>query len=437
MLSTLGIKNYAIIEELNLSFANSFTILTGETGAGKSILLGAFSLILGKRADTSMLRDKEKKCVVEATFDHIHSDLESIFKENDIEWFPNDTVLRREIMPSGKSRAFINDCPVNLALMKEVASYLVDLHRQHETLDLVDEQFQIQMVDSVLKDKAPLQQYSTAFRTWEKAKQALADLKREGKQQQKELDYIEFTLKEIAELQLQDPEELRQLEEEHATLANADAISEGIAMAVQAFTAEQFGVLEQLVEAENGTEKAARHLPKLEELQARIESSRIELQDCAAELEDIASNIEADPQRLEWVEDRVRAITRVLEKHNFSGLQELIDYQISLATKLDQLSNLDEAIEKLHQEEQVFYKELIAAGDTLQKARVVASNTLANHIQLLFPEVGMQHGRIGFREVSQEIPQVFGTIYNQLVFSANPGQQLESLDKVEIGRAHV
>ena len=339
MLTSLSIKNYALIDHLHVDFNNGFTIITGETGAGKSILLGGLSLILGKRADLSSLRDKESKCVIEAVFDVTNYNLESLFSTEDLDFEPQ-TIIRREILPSGKSRAFVNDSPVNLSSLQLLGNRLVDIHSQHETLQLVDDAFQFQVIDALANVANDLNVYSQKRKEYKTLNKALNQLVAFQTEAIKEHDYNLFLLNELTQAKLKS-EELESLEEELETLSNIDAIQEKLTASNQLFSDEQIGVLNNVTELKNTLKQLSSISNKYEDLYNRVNSSLIELDDVFSELERFQEDLEADPNRLQEVNARLTLINNLFQKHVVNSIEDLIIIQAQLLEKVSATENVD------------------------------------------------------------------------------------------------
>ena len=297
MLTNLTIKNYALIDELNVGFNTGLTIITGETGAGKSILLGGLSLILGKRADLSHVKDNSKKCIVEATFDIAKYDLKSAFKSEDLD-YEAQTIIRREILPSGKSRAFINDTPVNLDSLQVLGERLLDIHSQHQTLQLTNDHFQFQVIDALAGNEKNLQTYTSLLHQFKSLKTELQTLQNKKNEALKELDYNTFLLKELEDAKLV-AGELEVLEEEYETLNNVEDIKEKLALSYGLMANEDIGIMTNLTELKNQFSKLSGYSNQYAAIFERIQSSLIELDDVFSEIETLQEQLEADPNRLE------------------------------------------------------------------------------------------------------------------------------------------
>ncbi|MGB5418527.1 AAA family ATPase, partial [Algibacter sp.] len=321
MLTSLSIKNYALIDKLHVDFNDGFSIITGETGAGKSILLGGLSLILGKRADLSSLKDASEKCIIEAVFNISNYDLKSLFEAEDFD-YENQTIIRREILPSGKSRAFVNDSPVNLSGLQVLGERLIDIHSQHQTLQLTSNEFQFQVIDALAKNEDNLQEYKTELKAYKTLQKELKELKAFQAEAIKEHDYNSFLLNELLEANLIEGEE-ESLEEEYETLNNIEDIQEKLSEAYQLLGEEEGGAIALLTTLKNVFHKLSGFSSKYQDLYNRANSSLIELDDLYSEVSDHQENIDADPNRLEIVDAKLKTLHSLMQKHVAANVSEL------------------------------------------------------------------------------------------------------------------
>ena len=330
MLASLHVQNYALIQHLEIDFRKGFTIITGETGAGKSILLGALSLLLGSRADTSVLLKKDKKCFVEGTFDISGLNLNPFFESNDID-YDNMTIIRREISTSGKSRAFINDTPVNLPVLKELGIRLVDIHSQHENLNLGNKQFQLMVVDTVALNKDIKNEYFKCYEEYNGKLSELSDLKEKSTQARTDLDYFSFQFQQLEDARLQ-ADEMDELEKEATLLSHAEEIKFNLLKVYDVIYGDGSSVLNLLKDVIDSFDKISDYYPHSRELRDRIESAYIELKDIASETEIQGENIDIDSARLQFIQERLDLLNDLLHKHNVSAISELI----SIREEIDQ-----------------------------------------------------------------------------------------------------
>ena len=431
MLTSLSIKNYALIDHLHVDFNNGFTIITGETGAGKSILLGGLSLILGKRADLSSLRDKESKCVIEAVFDVTNYNLESLFSTEDLDFEPQ-TIIRREILPSGKSRAFVNDSPVNLSSLQLLGNKLVDIHSQHETLQLVDDAFQFQVIDALANVANDLNVYSQKRKEYKTLNKALNQLVAFQTEAIKEHDYNLFLLNELTQAKLKS-EELESLEEELETLSNIDAIQEKLTASNQLFSDEQIGVLNNVTELKNTLKQLSSISNKYEELYNRVNSSLIELDDVFSELERFQEDLEADPNRLQEVNARLTLINNLFQKHVVNSIEYLIIIQAQLLEKVSATENVDADINTKKLEIAKAQQELDAIALVIHNKRKKAIPVLKIKLEAILAQLGMPNAQFNI------VLNITNTYYPNgkeelnFLFSANKGGDFKPLKKAASG----
>ncbi len=323
MITTLAIKNYALIEDIRVEFDEGLTIITGETGAGKSILLGALALLLGKRADISSVKDASKKCVVEGHFSVGNYNLETVFEENDLDYEPQ-TIIRREILPGGKSRAFVNDTPVALTQLQALSPYLIDVHSQHETLEVVSENFQMDVIDALAGNSTLLKSYKEQFENFKKTSEELSGLKLQKENASKELDYNTFLYNELQQADLKKLNQ-QELEQSYETLNNSEAIQEAFANVSKLLEDEQIGTLQTAKEARIVVGRIKEFSKTFEEFWQRLNSTIIELEDIANEVNNAAEKIEADPELLFQINEKLQTLYKLQQKHSVSSVSELIE----------------------------------------------------------------------------------------------------------------
>lgn len=432
MLQSLYIRNYAIIQELELELSSNLTTITGETGAGKSILLGALSLILGKRADTSVLYSEDEKCIVEGQFQIDAYDLKYFFEENDLDYAAT-TVVRREINNQGKSRAFINDTPVNLTVLKTFASKVIDLHQQHETLDIATDDVQLQVIDSMAGSGPDLAKYKETFREYRKARKKLSELQNTQQQSQQDLDYFQFQLAELEQAQLSKDESQEALEDELDTLTHAEAIKSALANAAQGLDGEEVSVtnlLEQLIQELKGVEQ---YNTAVKELNERLRSGLIELRDVHSEMEDLDADLTVDEERLLEVQNRLDLIYKLQKKHGVTTIQELCELEEELADKVANSANLDERIASQEKVVGKLETELTSKALTLSKARKEAIETFRESVNAQLPNVGLPNASVTVERESLEEFSVTGLDKITFLFTANPGAKPLPIRKVASG----
>lgn len=420
MLHKLSIRNYAIIENLEISFNDRMNIITGETGAGKSILLGALSLILGERADTKVLYDKDEKCIVEADFE-VGKDMKPFFESHELD-FETHTIVRREINQSGKSRAFVNDTPVTLSILKELGEKLVNLHSQHETLDLIKAGFQMQVIDALAGNKNLLAEYKLKYATYKKEAAQLIELTEQWKAASSEMDYIQFQLKELSEAKLEGGEQ-EALETEQSTLANVEEIKRNLQVVVQLLSNGDVTVLDQLNEVQAQIKGIKNYSKDINALSDRLHSVYEELKDIAGEFENIQENTSLDPERLEEVSARLNTIYKLQKKHNAVNVDELLNLQATLEGRISQVDTGSHEIDALKMELEKQHKELKVMAGQLHAAREKVLREFQNHVVVLLVKVGMPNAsfKVEIAKLENEALNENGFTDLRFLFSANKG----------------
>ncbi|WP_027878755.1 DNA repair protein RecN [Mesoflavibacter zeaxanthinifaciens] len=431
MLTGLSIKNYALIDQLQVSFNDGFTIITGETGAGKSILLGGLSLILGKRADLSSLRDTEKKCIIEATFDISNYNLKSLFIAEDLD-YEAQTIIRREILPSGKSRAFVNDSPVKLNSLQLLGEKLIDIHSQHETLQLTDDNFQFQVIDALAETSENLVTYKEYLKTYKSLQKELKQLQQFQAEAIKEHDYNSFLLNELVSANLK-PDELAELEEEFEVLSNVESIQEKLESVNQLLSEEQIGVLTNLREVKNTMQKLALISANYKDLSERVNSALIELDDVATEVEGFQTELDVNPKRLEEVEGKLSAINNLMQKHIVQTIPELIEIREQLAQKVEATENVDKDILNKEKEIKAVVKQLDREAAIITKKRNEAIPKLITQLEDILSQLGMPNAQFKITLNKSEIFLFNGKDELDFLFSANKGGQFNTLKKAASG----
>ena len=431
MLHTLYIQDYALIRQLEICFEQGFSVITGETGAGKSVMLGALGLLLGQRADTKAIRTGASKCVIEAHFLLEDNLLQPFFEENELE-FETECILRREVYASGKSRAFINDTPVQLSQMKELGEQLIDIHSQHQNLLLGKEDFQLGVLDIVAGNGALLNTYRQEFRRWKQRKQELQDLLVQIAQDKADEDYVQFQYNQLEEAALQEGEQ-EELEQEAEMLNHAEEIKSGLYRAGQILSSEDGGLLAELRDSKSALQSILSVYPAASELFDRLESSYIELEDIAHELERQADLAEFDPQRLDAVNDRLNLIYSLQQKHHVQTVEALLQIQADFAARLKLLNHSEEDVEQLTKECDTMYRNLIKQAEQLTKNRNKASKQIEKQmVEMLIPQ-GMPNVRFQV-EIGQkkELSETGADAVN-FRFSANKNGTLQPISQVASG----
>lgn len=431
MLKELHIRNYAIIKEVDIAFDNKLNIITGETGAGKSILMGALGLILGERADTRSLLNADDKCVIEGTFDIKGYNLKTFFNNNELD-YDNTCILRREIAPNGKSRAFINDTPVNLNQLKELGSQLVDIVSQHQTLELNSSEFQLSIVDAIAGNDTFIESYGQSFKTYKQTEKKLAGLiEQEAKARQDE-DYLTFILNELAEVNPVANEQ-EELEKALEILSHAETIQQSAGNASAALAGSEMAVTDALREIRNNLAQASKYHNGLSELSKRIESALIDLKDVAAELEAIAENTQADPQELERIDGRLQLLFNLQKKHRVSNNQELIAYMNEVSEKVKNISSLGNDIAETQLRLDSLKRELNGHADALSKRRIKSIPDIEKNVNALLVQVQMQDARIKVSQSTSDQFMPHGIDHIELLFAANKGSGFQPINKVASG----
>ncbi|MGS2725903.1 DNA repair protein RecN [Psychroserpens sp. BH13MA-6] len=431
MLTQLTIKNFALIDELQVSFGNGLTIITGETGAGKSILLGGLSLVLGKRADLSAVKDSGKKCVVEATFDIAKYHLKSLFKSEDLDYEPI-TIVRREILPSGKSRAFINDTPVNLDSMQVLGERLLDIHSQHQTLQLTNDDFQFDVIDALANNSKVLEEYQLLFGQLKAANAQLVKLQEQKAEAIKELDYQVFLLKELEEAKLEGLE-LASLESEYETLNNIEEIKDKLSYSHKILGNEELGVLVNLTELKQQLSKLSGFGKAYEMIYQRVNSSVIELDDVFAELETLESQLEADPNRLDVVNTKLQQLHNLMQKHTVSSVEELLSIQQDLSSRISDTEHLDAKISDQQLDIDKLKAQLEDLATTIHKQRIAVIPELIKALENLLATLGMPNAKFKIELQDSNTFLSNGKDELQFLFSANKGGQFNDLKKSASG----
>jgi len=431
MLTSLSIKNYALIDHLQVGFNKGFTIITGETGAGKSILLGGLSLILGKRADLSTLRNKESKCIIEANFDITNYKLKGFFKTQDLDFEPQ-TIIRREILPSGKSRAFINDSPVKLSSLQLLGEQLIDIHSQHETLQLVDDAFQFQVIDALAQTQKVLQNYSEKRLEYKTLNKALNNLIAFQTEAIKEHDYNSFLLNELTQARLINGE-LETLEDELETLSNIDAIQEKLTASNRLLNEEQLGILFNLTDLKNTLKQLSNISNKYENLYNRANSSLIELDDLFSELENFQDELEADPNRLAEVNGRLTTINNLFQKHVESSIEGLLNIEAQLLDKVSAAENVEADIEIKKSEILKVKLDLDTMALVIHNKRTKSIPLLNEKLETILAQLGMPNAQFDIALTLTNNYFTNGKDDLSFLLSANRGGDFKPLKKAASG----
>lgn len=431
MITSLSIENFALIEKLSIQFSSGFSTITGETGAGKSILLGALGLVLGKRADLTSLKNKEEKCIVEATFLLRNYNLQQFFADNDLD-YEEETIIRREILPSGKSRAFINDTPVNLQELQDLSSYLVDIHSQHQTQDLSDDSYQFLIIDSVANNFDLLNEYKLALKEFKKNGSLIDEKKSELSSIIKEQDYNAFLLEELVSAKLNGLDQL-ELESTYEKLNNVELIKEQFQKISSMSNDEQFGVILNLKEIKSALQKITGFSKAYELLFERLNSVIIEFDDIDREISNQADSLLSDPEQLELVNQQLQNIYTLQRKHQVVSVEELLAIQNDLEQKVISVSTLEEEIAALEKKGAQIESRLRSFSKEISQKRNQFIPELVEKTQTILAQLGMLNAQIKLDIHYTEKLYSNGSDEIQLLFSANKGSDFGLLKKVASG----
>ncbi|MFC1734281.1 DNA repair protein RecN, partial [candidate division KSB1 bacterium] len=431
MLLNLHIENYTLIHQLDISFDAGFSVITGETGAGKSILIGALSLILGQRADNQSLFNKEKKCVIEGTFEIRNYGLKSFFSESDLD-YDDQTIIRREINQLGKSRAFINDTPVNLNLLKEFGYRLVDVHSQHNTITLNDSNFQLAVIDSFVKHNKIVEAYRNQFVAYKKKKSLLNELISTEEQYKSEQDYLQFLLNELTDARLTIDEQGK-IEEDIKILSHAEEIKNTLYGASHMLIHDEINLLNNLNEIISQLQKLASFHPKINDFADRLTSNYIDLKDIAEEMEQIEQQVQYDPDQLENLNNRLDLIFRLQQKHHVSSIKELLDKQSELNSKLNEINSLEDKINHLKSELDNDLQTIIKSADEISLKRKASIPDIETELEKRLSSLGMPDARFKILLQTNNELSSDGKDTVKFMFNANKGGELMELSRVASG----
>ena len=431
MLTALSIKNYALIDDLKVDFPEGFIIITGETGSGKSIMLDALSLILGKRADMSALRNKEEKCIIEAEFSLQNYEFQPLFQELDIDYDPQ-TIIRREILPSGKSRAFVNDVPATLEVLSRLGQVLVDIHSQHQTLALSDTSFQFAIIDAMANNKPLLTEYVQLHQLLKKEQKKLEELIEFQKNAKKEYDYNLHQLKELKSATLEEGI-LEELEESYEEASNIEDIKENVSESLYLLNDENIGILNNLRELKRSFSSLTEYKQLYRDLYERIESAFLELEDLASEISYIDESIEADPDNLEQISKQLNKIYSLQKKHSVATVEELIAIQQELEEAVSKTESVDIDLTKQKKIVEEQHTATLKKANQLHKAREKVIPALDKKLTNFMHELGMPNGRFSITLTATDTFFANGNDELSFLFSANKGGDFGQLKKVASG----
>ncbi|GIQ59905.1 DNA repair protein RecN [Flavobacterium collinsii] len=431
MITSLSIKNYALIEKLTIDFSRGFSIITGETGAGKSIILGAIGLVLGKRADLTSLKNKEEKCVIEAQFEISKYNLKDFFTANDLD-YEDETIIRREILPSGKSRAFINDSPVNLQELQDLSLFLIDIHSQQQTQELSDEGVQFKIIDAIANNGDTIQSYQNVLKGYKSDKSKLNALLKKQSDSGKEQEYNTYLLNELVTAKLKSGEQ-EELEADFEKLNNVEIIKESIDKSLVIANEEQFGVFHNLNEIKTALQKITLFSPEYQAIFERITSVTIEFDDVSKELQNVSEKLLNDPAQLELVSQKLQLIYNLQKKHQVTSVDELLGIQATLENTLLELDNIEEEIAVLSKSIEDKITELDAFAGLINQNRTNAIPVLSQKLIKILETLGMPNVRFNMELLPSETYFQNGKDELQFLFSANKGTDFGLLKKVASG----
>jgi len=431
MLTHLSVQNYALIDTLEVDFSKGLTIITGETGAGKSILLGALGLIAGNRADVQSLNDKTKKCTIEASFNLKEYKLQDFFSANDID-YESTTVIRREINPEGKSRAFINDTPVTLNLLKELTEQLIDIHSQHQTLTINGSEFQLSVVDAYAQHDELLSQYHNNYKTYKTLKKQLTELTDKEAQAKKDADYFQFQFNELEDANLK-PGDQNELEQELQALSNAETIKLNLSKAAHGLNGGEQNLLSSLNEIRSAIASIAKYKPEINELSTRINSTYVELKDICNEIEGLESEIIYDASRIEEITARLDTLYRLQQKHQVKDIDALIELKNELSNKLLEFSSLETEIEKIKKQLSTLEKELFANAKKISDNRKNVIPKIEKDTAALLVSLSMPNAQLKIEHTTTDVLSNNGLDIIHFLFSANKGSDFKEINKVASG----
>ncbi len=432
MLKSLFIQNYVLIDSLDIEFANGFSVITGETGAGKSIILGALSLVLGQRADGKSIKKEADRCVIEATFDISLYQLEPFFIANDLEYDARHCILRRELYASGKSRAFVNDSPVGLNVLRSLGTRLIDIHSQHQNLMLGDSRFQLDVVDVLADNEIPLILYRKEFSRYQSLKRDLKELTEKSRQNRQEEDYIRFQLEQLHEARLTDGEQ-EMLEQEQETLSHAEEIKGALYKITELLSGDEQGGLLQIKEALQTATSLERFYPQAKEMAERLRSAYIDLNDLSSDADSQKEDVEFNPERMVFVEERLNLIYTLQQKHHLNSVAELIVLQEKYTAQLQEIDSYDNQIEALQLQVDATFKELMQQASVLSEQRKIASLGLARQLVEMIAPLGMPNTRFSVDFKTKSSPDADGIDEICFLFSANKSGDLQPVANTASG----
>lgn len=432
MLKSLFIQNFVLIDSLDIHFDKGFSVITGETGAGKSIILGALSLVLGQRADGKSIKNGADKCIIEAVFDVSKYQLEPFFQDNDLEYDAVSCILRRELFASGKSRAFVNDSPISLSVLKELGNRLIDIHSQHQNLLLGDNRFQLKVVDVMAENDILLILYRKEYSRYQSLKRELKELTQKAAQTKQEEDYIRFQQEQLSDAELVSGEQ-DEWEQEQETLSHAEEIKGSLYKITELLDGDDQGGIQLIKEALSTADSLERYYPRAKEISERLRTAYIDLRDLASETDVLKEDIEFNPERLDWVNERLNVIYTLEQKHHLSTVEELIALQEKYEQQLQEIDSFEEQINHINKQLEVSHKELMQQASVLSEQRKVASVAMASQLVEMIVQLGMPNTRFRVDFIQKEEPENDGMDDIRFMFSANKSGELQPVAQTASG----
>lgn len=432
MLQSIFIQNYALIDKLDISFTSGFSVITGETGAGKSIILGAIGLLLGQRADVKAIKKGASKCIVEATFRIANYGMEAFFQENNIEYEPDECILRREVSANGKSRAFINDTPASLAQMKVLGEKLIDVHSQHQNLLLNKEGFQLNILDILAQDETQFSAYQAVYQSYKKIAKELEDFIAQAEKSRQDEDYIRFQLEQLEEAGLKENEQT-DLEQEAETLSHAEDIKAGLYKASQLINGEEGGTVSLTKECMQTLQGLTQVYAPAREWMERLNSCYIELKDLAREIDNAEEEVEFNPSRLDFVNERLNLIYSLQQKHHVQTVEELLELTENYRNQLNAITSFDDRIAELEGEKKKLYAEVLKQAGVLTQLRAQSARHIESQMESLLIPLGMPNVRFAVELTARKEPDSKGMDSVTFLFSANKNGTLQNVASIASG----
>ena len=432
MLQSIHIQNYALIESLDIDFHSGFSVITGETGAGKSIILGAIGLLVGQRADIKAIKVGANKCIVEARFNILSYQLESFFEEHDMEYEEDECTLRRELYASGKSRAFINDTPASLVQMRELGEKLIDVHSQHQNLLLNHEDFQLNVLDILAHDEKELQVYKETYAAFKKMSKELSDIQQQAEKNRQDEDYIRFQLDQLEQANLQEGEQ-ESLEQEAETLSHAEEIKSSIYKIDQLMASDETTLLSVVKDCMQTLQSISKVYTPAQEWIERLNSCYIELKDLSHEIARAGEDVEFNPTRLDYVNERLNLIYTLQQKHRVSSVEELITITDDYRTQLDTITSYDSRIQELMKEKEALYNKVLENASVLTRLRTEAAKEIELQMQSYLIPLGMPNVRFSVELTNKKEPDAKGLDSVSYLFSANKNGMLQEVASIASG----